>query len=393
MKKMLLFSLFLLLPPNAFGAAFLIYNQDAKANGMGMAVVSSIDNPSAVFYNPAMLIHQKGTGFSVGNTMIIPGLRFEDPATGKRTYAKTTTHHLPNMYAKYTKDDVAFGIGIFSPFGLSTEWPKDWPGRYTTFFAEMKTTYINPVFAYRVNDRLSFGVGMAFIKSSVSMKSATNLSAYGLPDGVSRLTGDGDGVGYNAAVTLKLPKEYTVSLTYRSHSAIKYIGKAYFYNVTTSSSTAASATFVLPFVAVGGISKQTGPLTLEGDILYTGWSSMSNYRIASENGSANSFYYKNWCNTPSIAFGANYRLNKFFEIRCGYMYDKSPVPRKTLNPDLPDSTRHIYTGGATFQKGSFKAGIGYQATFFKDVTSYLPAIHGTYKNFAHLGFLSLEYNH
>ncbi|MCX5813072.1 MAG: outer membrane protein transport protein [Proteobacteria bacterium] len=175
---------------------------------------------------------------------------------------------------------------------------------------------------------------------------------------------------------------------------IKYKGGAYFYlpSPLSSSSTRAAATFTLPFVAAAGLSKQIGALVLEGDVLYSGWSSMSSYRVSSDNGSTNTFYYKGWRNTPSIAFGANYRLNKYFEIRGGYMFDKSPIPRKTLGPELPDSKRHIYTLGATCRKNSFKASIGYQTTLFNNERSYLPAINGTYRNFAHVGFMSFEYN-
>ena len=393
MIKIPLFLSIFFLPLNVFGAAFLIYNQDAKANGMGMAVISSIDSPSAVFYNPALLVNQKGLGFSIGDTIISPRTSYEDPLSGKLTYAKSSTHHIPTIYAKYTKNSFSFGIGIFSPYGLSTEWPKGWAGRYLSTFAELKTTYINPVFASKINDYLSVGGGISYVKSSVRMKSATNLSLYGLQDGVSKLTGDGEGLGYNVGLSFKLPMGFTAAATYRSSVKIKYDGRAYFYNPQplASSSTRASSTFCLPFLAVFGIAKQAGPLTLEADLLYTGWSSMSNYRIVSENGSANAFYYKNWYNTPSIALGINYRLNNHTEIRSGYMFDKSPVPRKTLAPDLPDSTRHIYTAGATFSMNSFKASIGYQATFFRNVISYLPALNGKYNSFAHVGFISFEY--
>jgi long-chain fatty acid transport protein len=393
-KKYLLFLPILCLPLNVFGAAFLIYNQDAKVNGMGMAGISSVDNPSAVFYNPALLVNQRGFSAAVGNTMICPNTRHENSLTGKRTYAKTSTHHIPSLYIKYTENNFSFGVGVFSLFGLSTEWPENWSGRYLSTFAEIKTTYINPVFAYKINDYLSFGGGISYIKSSVKMKNAVDLSMSGLPDGTAKLAGDGEGAGYNLGITLKLPDQYTVSLTYRSSAKIKYRGKAYFYlpSPLSSSSTKAAATFTLPFVAVAGVSKQIGALTLEGDVLYTGWSSMSSYRVSSENGSANAFYYKDWRNTPSIAFGANYRLNEHFEIRGGYMFDKSPVPAKTLGPELPDSTRHIYTLGATCRKNSFKASIGYQTTFFNKVRSYLPGLNGTYRNFAHVGFISFEYN-
>jgi long-chain fatty acid transport protein len=387
----LVFSL-LFIPVYAFGSAFLIYNQDAKANGMGMAVISSVDNPSAVFYNPAMLVFQKGFGMSVGDTMIAPSMHYEDPTTGKRYYAKTQTHHLPAFFAKYTHNNIAFGIGVYSPFGLSTEWPKNWVGsRYSTF-AEMKTTFVNPVFAYKVNDNLSLSFGLSYIISSVTMKQDMFV-APGLPDGASKLTGDGDGVGYNAGIAIKLPSDYTLSFTYRSTARISFSGKAFFSLPAplTSSETVASTSFTLPFIAVAGLSKKLGALTLEGDILYTGWSSMSNYRITYNNGMTDSFVYKNWRNTPSIALGANYKVNDFFEVRGGYMYDKSPVPGKTLGPELPDSTRNIFTVGSTFQKDAFKVNIGYQATFFDDRYSYINGLSGKYSNFAHVILLGLEY--
>jgi len=388
----LLFFLFLI-PLDVFGAAFLIYNQDAKANGMGMAAASSIDNPSAVFYNPALLVFQKGFGMSVGDTIIAPNMRYEDQATGKRYYAKTETHHLPTFFAKYTHGNMSFGVGVYSPFGLSTEWPQDWVGsRYSTF-AELKTTYVNPVFAFKANDNLSFSFGLSYITSSVTMKQAIFI-APGLPDGSTKLTGDGNGIGYNAGVAIKLPEDYTLSFTYRSSTDIRFNGKAFFSlpPPLTSSSTNASTTFTLPFIAVAGLSKKFGNLILEGDILYTGWSSMSSYRITSDNGMANAFIYKNWYNTPSIALGLNYTMNKFFDIRGGYMYDKSPVPGKTLGPEMPDSTRNIFTIGGTLRKDAFKVNFGYQATFFDDRNSYMQGLSGKYTNFAHVFLLGFEYS-
>ncbi|HOF57094.1 MAG TPA: outer membrane protein transport protein [Syntrophorhabdaceae bacterium] len=393
MKKIniILFLVFVL-PSHALGAAFLIYNQDAKANGMGMAVISSIDNPSAVFYNPAMLVFRQGFSISAGDTMIAPSTRYET-TTGKRYYSKTSTHHLPTFFAKHTHNDISFGIGVYSPFGLSTEWPRDWAGsRYSTF-AELKTTYINPVFAFRVNDIFSFGFGVSYIKSSVKMKQNIFV-APGLPDGESKLTGDGDGIGYNAGITIRFPKDYTLSFTYRSPTEIKFNGKAFFFlpPPLTSSGTVASTTFTLPFIAVAGLSKKLGAFIFEGDILYTGWSSMSSYRITSNNGTADSFVYKNWRNTPSIALGINFNVNKYLDIRGGYMYDKSPVPGKTLGPELPDSARNIFTIGGTLRRDAFKINFGYQATFFEDRYSYIQGLHGKYTNFAHLFLVGLEYS-
>ena len=397
MRK-ILFLLLIFLPSNTFGAAFLIYNQDTKANGMGMAAASSIDNPSAIFYNPALLVYQKGFGISMGDTIIIPDTHFDDLLTGKRVSARPKTHHLPNLYIKYTKDDLSFGVGMFSPFGLSTEWPKGWVGRYINTFAEIRTTYINPVIAYRVNSYLSFGLGLSFVKSSVTMKNAIDLSLWGAPDGIAKLTGDGDGIGYNVAITLKLPKQYTVSFTYRSPTEIKFNGKVRFSTNPLLKpffpDGNASTEITFPFVAVAGVSKNIGPLTIEGDILYTGWSSLNSYKVKFDNGMPEQFYYKDWFNTPSIAIGANYQWKRSIEIRAGYMYDKSPVPKKTLGPELPDNTRNIFTLGTTYKKDQFKIDLGYQATFFKRVSSSrsITGLRGTYSNFAHLILLGLTYS-
>jgi long-chain fatty acid transport protein len=394
-KNIIVLSL-LIMPCEVSGAAFLIYNQDARANGMGMAVISSVNNPSAILYNPAQLPYQKGFGGSVGNTFIVPTTYFEEYCTGQRTYTKTTTHHLPAVFLKYTKEDLSFGVGIFSLFGLSTEWPGNWIGRYTTTFAEIKTTFINPVVAYRVNDYLSLGFGISHVQSSVTMKSAIDLSSFGLPDGHASLKGDGEGIAYNVGCTLKLPARFTLSFTYRSATPIRYNGKASLYvpPPLVSSATRVSTKITLPFLAVFGIAKNIGPLTLEGDILYTGWSSLRGYRVTSDNKTADAYYGKNWTNAPSIAFGFNYQWTQYFEIRGGYMYDKTPVPAQTLGPELPDATRNIFTIGTTIGGNHFKVDLGYQATFFEKAgsTRSIVSPRGTYSNFAHLIFASITYS-
>lgn len=386
----------LVAPGTASGAAFLIYNQDARANGMGMAVASSIDNPSAVFYNPAQLPYRKGFGGSFGNTVIIPATYFEDSRTGKKTYAKAATHRLPSVFIKYTEKDLSFGLGVFSPFGLSTQWPDNWTGKYAITFAEIKTTFVNPVIAYRVNDFLSLGFGISLVQSSVTMKNAVDLSSIGLSDGRASLKGDGKGVGYNAGCTITLPAEFTLAFTYRSATPIRYKGKASLYMPPplVSSATRASTRITLPFLAVFGLAKDVGPLTLEGDILYTGWSSLRGYSVASDDKTADAYYSKKWRNVPSFAFGFNYRWTKSFEIRGGYMHDRSPVPAQTLGPELPDATRNIFTLGTTIGNGPFKVDLGYQATFFEKADSTRSAAlpRGTYGNFAHLIFVSLIYN-
>jgi hypothetical protein len=73
---------------------------------------------------------------------------------------------------------------------------------------------------------------------------------------------------------------------------------------------------------------------------------------------------------------------------------EKPVPKKTLGPELPDNTRNIFTLGTTYKKDQFKIDLGYQATFFKRVSSSrsITGPRGTYSNFAHLILLGLTYS-
>lgn len=379
-----------------YAGAFLIYSQDAKAGGMGTAVSASIDNASAVFYNPSLLPYQKGFAASLGDTIIMPSTYFRDATTGQRFNAKSKTHHLPNMFVKYTKGDLSYGLGIFTPFGLSIEWPRGWTGRYVGTFTEIKATYINPVIAYRLNDFISLGLGISYVKSSVAMKGATELSLLGLPDGYTKLTGDADGFGYNAAMTLRLPKDYTVALTYRSAVDMLYEGTARHYApAPIGFHTHGSTRLTMPSILVFGIAKQYKELTIEGDLLYTGWSSFDYYKVKFKNGMAQQFYRKDWVNTPSIALGANYRLSKPLEVRAGYMYDKSPVPKRTVGPDLPNSTCHILMGGITYGIDHIKIDTAYQAAFFKKINSSrsITGLKGTYSNFAHVITAGMSYTY
>jgi long-chain fatty acid transport protein len=395
----LLLMAILFFPGQLLASGFIIYNQDAKADGMATAVTSSIDNPSAIFYNPALLPDQPGFGVSINDTMVMPSRTFKDAATGTTADLKPTTHHVPSLFAKYTRDRFSVGIGVYSPFGLSADWGRNWIGRYSATFSQLKATFVTPTVAYKFNDRISVGFGVSYVDSSVELQSAIPLTPF--PDGEAKLSGDGSGVGANAGIRMKLPQDYTLSFTARSPVKIKYDGTANFYTPTLFKAlmpqlrdTDASTTITLPWQMTAGLAKNIGALTLETDVIYMGWSTIDQYTARFSDGRSPVTYLKDWHDAFSFAIGANYRWSKSFETQLGYMYDMSPVPRRTLTPDLPDADKHILTGGIGYMKGPFKANLAYQATFFQKVSSVnntVGAPAGTYDQFIHMILFTLSY--
>ena len=54
----------------AFGSGFSIFEQGAKATGMGGAFVATADDPSAIFYNVAGIAQLRRMEVSAGGTII-----------------------------------------------------------------------------------------------------------------------------------------------------------------------------------------------------------------------------------------------------------------------------------------------------------------------------------
>jgi len=392
---------FLSLPGQLLASGFVLYNQDAKANGMATAITSSIDNPSAIFYNPALLPDQPGFSVSMNDTLVMPTRTFKDAATGVSEDLIKRTHSVPNFFVNYTKDRLSLGIGVYAPFGLSADWGRTWIGRYSATYSELRATFVTPTVAYKFNDCISVGFGVSWVDSFIELRSNIPLTPF--PDGEAELSGDGTGGGANAGVLIKLPKDYAFSFTARTPVRIKYRGNANFYTVNDSllkalipplRNTKVSATITLPWMATAGLAKKMGALTLEADVVYIGWSSIDNYTARFSDGRPSVTYLKDWYDAFSFALGANYRWSKCLETQVGYMFDMSPVPQRTLTPDLPDADKHILTGGIGYARGPIKANLAYQATFFQNVSSVgniVGAPAGKYDQFIHMVLLTLSF--
>ena len=392
----------LLYPGQLLASGFIIYNQDAKADGMATAVTASIDNPSAVFYNPALLTDQPGFGVSMNDTIVMQSRTYKDAATGTTADLKPATHNVPNLFAKYTRDQWSFGIGISSPFGLSADWGRTWIGRYSATYSELKSIFVTPTVAYKFNDRISVGFGVSYVDSSVDLQSAIPLTPF--PDGAAKLSGDGDGVGANAGVSVKLPKDYTLAFTARSPTKIKYDGTANFYTPNDPlfktlfpqlRDSNVSTTITLPWQMTMGLAKKFGALTVEADVIDIGWSAIDRYTAHFSDGRPPVIYPKDWHDAFSFAVGANYKWSPSFETQLGYMYDMSAVPQRTMTPDFPDANKHLVTGGIGYMRGPFKANLAYQATFLQKVSSVnnlVGAPQGTYDQFIQMVLFTLSYS-
>lgn len=130
---------------------------------------ASAEDASTIFWNPAGMTRLPGRQAVVGLNAIYWSARFRKegttspagpafPITGGDGGNPVGLNWVPNLY--YAADlgrDLKGGIGINSPFGLKTEYPADWMGRYHAIDSVLKSLNINPSIAWKARDGSEFG--------------------------------------------------------------------------------------------------------------------------------------------------------------------------------------------------------------------------------------------
>src|SRR2546427_4206296 len=151
----------------AFGSGFALFEAGAKAVAMGGAFAATADDPSAIFFNVAGLAQQRRGEVLVGGTAIT----FQNSFTGDPNdlYSAGTHGSLyrahtfvpPNAYVTVPfGGNFTFGVGVFTPFGLRTNWQQPWIGRYISSDANIKTVSVEPALAWQTSDgRFAIGGG------------------------------------------------------------------------------------------------------------------------------------------------------------------------------------------------------------------------------------------
>ena len=411
--------------PFAHSSGFLIYEHGAAAMGMAGAFVSVANNASAVFHNPAGMSWLQGTQVSLGGTFIIPKGSLSLPNWQDPTYKNVDqldqTFLAPNVYLTHMfGDKLAAGIAVFAPYGLGTKWPAEYPLRYIGTSNDMQTIFINPAVSYKVNESLAFGAGISYIRSSLSLnlvRFVTDLAAFGwtgdVPVSLDGATGSA--FAFNAGVLYKADA-FSFGVTYRSRFDITYKGDIALdtsgaptplrpYLPTTGD---VKSTFRFPDILTAGASYNLmEALLLAVDLQYFTWSRYDKYVIeitypAGFPAAEPETVLEDWKNSFIARLGLQYQLTENLALRGGILYDWTPQPMESVDPNLPDANRMALTFGFGYKIGRLLIDMAYQYEKFSDRDSPNRSIlsyqfhginlgAGTYKTMAHLFGVSLSY--
>ena len=161
--------------------------------------------------------------------------------------------------------------------------------------------------------------------------------------GISTLTADDAGYGFNLGLMAKLSPATRLGFSYRSK--IKYdLEGTVAFSVATPGNGNVSADLKVPESYSLSVFHVLNPKwELMGDITRTGWDSLQQLRIVRTSGPGTgtvlSTLVFNWDDTWRYGVGANYKWSDQTKLRFGLALDKTPTNDVDRTPRLPDQDR------------------------------------------------------
>jgi long-chain fatty acid transport protein len=406
LRSLLAFALgfFALAPAVAHAGGFAVYTHGASTLGQAGTAIAHGDDPTVIFYNPALLSLLPGTQVQAGTTLIFINREFRSEATGEKFKTDNDLFTPSTLYLSHRfSDKLSAGFGVFSPFGLGNDWGKEWEGRFIATNSELKSFNFNPAVSLRLTPRLAVAGGIDLLYLDATLEKqvrATDLGILipGLEIG-QKFTGDGTGWGFNLGLLFDLTDDLAMGISYRSEIEVETKGKASLASPLDLEE-AGKADLTLPQQAFAGLYyRGFDPLTFELGLRWEGWSSFDELRIEMAN-LPDSVSPRAWKDSFTYNLGARYRLNPTVTLLAGYLFGKSPVPDHTFDPTIPDADTHLFSLGTDLEFQRFKVALSYayqrlekrtKDNLIGDSTVPEDLANGTYRSNLHLIAAGLTY--
>jgi long-chain fatty acid transport protein len=407
-----------LLTSPLFASGFMIPEQGAKASSMSAAFTAIADDPSAIFFNVAGIAHQRRLAGTAGATFITFDNSFTGDPNDEFTAGATGNYdsHLfvpPNAYAVVPiGENLTFGIGTFSAFGLRTDWEEPWVGRFISKDVNLKTASVVPALAWRTSDgRFALGAGFEYRRARVTLERNNGLLSpfTGRIVDVANIYLDGewsDGMGWNIGALWRVNDRWRIGLAHRAAMDIDIEGDADFTQISTGNAQldalvaaqlppdqGISTTIPFPSHTTFGIARTGERWDVDLDISYTGWSTFETLVVEfDQTPGANLNSPQNWDDSFSVRLGGNGRVTEHWDVRLGALYDQTPQPTEVVGPLLPDSDRVAATMGLGFHSGPWviDGGVMFLEFLERDTEGQnLDGFNGTYLTHANLYFVNV----
>ncbi len=379
---------------------FAINEQSVSSMGTAFAGrSSSADDASTVFGNPAGMARIKREQVSGGIALIHAKTDIDNTSGSAR--GSNDGDMVPfigapmGYYVKPLDDNWSFGLGLYVPFGLVTDYERSFQGRYHGDRSEVRVITLQPTLSYRVNEQLSIGFGPTINRIDGELTSAIE-NPFAGGDGKVEIKGDDTALGYNLGVLFEITPQTRFGLTYHSKVDYRLKGDTTVSGpgvIATSAGTYdASLELTTPeSVDVSVTHELNADWTLYACSTWTRWSRLEEIRANNKGvggllaGNLSSISEpQNWHDTWAHAVGAAYKLNPQWTLRAGLAVDQSPTNNTDRSPRIPTGDRTIVSLGTAWSPNDdVTIDLAYSYLMEDDAHIERDDYSATYKNSAH----------
>jgi long-chain fatty acid transport protein len=366
---------------------------------------------SMIFWNPAAISGTSGHSLLVGAAMISVNGDFTQDTTGKVFEGNIAPEFPPHLFWSYQNpaSRLGYGLGFYVPYGLTSQWHDDFPGRFSAIKASLQSPYIQPTISYRISPNWSIGGGPIAAHSALELQQALDLSSVNLPGSTTtfgqlgiprgtefgRLAAEGSdwGFGYALAIQGKLSPTWQLGVRYLSEVDFEYEGDANFTQTQTGlvfaadvpnpanptgppaipAGTSVDALLAPQFTAPGVLVKQgiatniSHPAQVQAGVAYSGfpntsvsveyewlgWKSFADLPVnfVGPAESRSRTLIEDYNNSSVIRLGVDHLLARpgfgnGWSLRAGASAATSAAPRESVTPLLPEQDRYTLGLGA-----------------------------------------------
>ena len=369
---------------SALAAGFQV--NEHSANGLGRAMAGQAakpENASILATNPAAIGVFQEAEFSASVSFIDPNVDINGAVTydlGDTTVGGgaaqedniADTAIVPGFfYVSPINEKLSAGVGVFTTYGLRSDYSDDFGALHFADTAEVKTVTVNPAVSYKVNKQLMVGFGLnityaeAEIGSGVSntlvdtlVAFAPNAEALGvtLPEltagnSLFSMEGDDIGFGWNAGVFWQPTDMTNIALSYRAETKLELEGDVSSETPIFPINLNQPGSLDLNLAAITELAvdqKIDNQWSVQASLTFTDWSTFEKLEANLEDGVDFLIKQENFDDSWRAALGVTYILNDEITLRAGYAYDDGVVSVENRSLSIPDTDRHWFSGGMTY---------------------------------------------
>lgn len=364
-----------LLSHTALGAGFALYEYSARGTAMGGAVMANKAEAASLAFNPALITELDGTHVQAGLT--VATVEASTSVNGQSRSLKNDVWLLPNFYVtRRLNENVAFGLGGFSRFGLGGEYKnhQNWVGSRLAYKVKLETFSFTPTIAVKANDEFSMAMGLEAMLIGFTQDSQLIPN---VPSTWYQLDGSGVSWGGNFSFIYRpeWAEKWSLGGMYRTKIKQTLDGRLHTGGNPALNSFAlydadAKGSITLPdSISLGLAFEPTEKLTLELDAIATMWSAYDQILIEYKDmESAPTIHnQKNYKDVVRVGLGAEYRLTDAWALRAGYVYDQSPIDEHNMDTLVPADDRHLASVGAGYSFGNWTVDAAYTHVFTRSL--------------------------